>query len=412
MRGPWGAVILAVVALFCSAATAQARAPAQGPEGALLLIDADNGAVLQAENATHPWYPASLTKVMTAYLVFEALADGRLKFDDKVPVSRYAALQDPVKLGLGIGKQVRVKSLLEAMLVMSANDAAVVLAEAIAGSEAVFAEMMTRKARQLGMTQTIFRNASGLPDPDQVTSARDLAILARAVITSFPEHYGYFSRDHFSVSREVHPSTNGWVRAYPGAEGLKTGFTCGSGYNLIGAATREGRRLIGVVLGATSSGARNARMSQLMDRGFASLSDLSDVQLHAVKVGALPWEPVGAAPFVLSGKRCKVDATPVKYTAEDDGTLPGWGMIFGAFPSRSEAGSVLERNVGAVKELVGEARPVILPKIKGTPLRYTALLVGLDQRGAGQACQQLRERGVFCQAMPPAALNNPQALWR
>jgi len=405
MRGPWGAVILAVAALLCSAPTVEARAP----EGALLLIDADSGAVLQAENATHPWYPASLTKVMTAYLVFEALEDGRLKLDDKVPVSKYAALQQPVKLGLGIGKQVRVKSLLEAMLVMSANDAAVVLAEAIAGSEAVFAEMMTRKARQLGMTGTIFRNASGLPDPDQVTSARDLAILARAVITNFPEHYGYFSRDHFSVSREVHPSVNGWVRAYPGAEGLKTGFTCGSGYNLIGAATRDGRRLIGVVLGATSSGARNARMSQLMDGGFASLSD---VELHAVKVGALPWEPVGSAPFVLSGKRCKVDATPVKYTAEDDGTLPGWGMIFGAFPSRSEAGSVLERNVEAVKGLVGEARPVILPKIKGTPLRYTALLVGLDQRGAGQACQQLRERGVFCQAMPPGALNTPQALWR
>jgi D-alanyl-D-alanine carboxypeptidase len=405
MRGPWGAVILAVAALFCSAAAVEARAP----EGALLLIDADSGAVLQAENATHPWYPASLTKVMTAYLVFEALEDGRLKLDDKVPVSKYAALQQPVKLGLGIGKQVRVKSLLEAMLVMSANDAAVVLAEAIAGSEAVFAEMMTRKARQLGMTGTIFRNASGLPDPDQVTSARDLAILARAVITNFPDHYGYFSRDHFSVSREVHPSVNGWVRAYPGAEGLKTGFTCGSGYNLIGAATREGRRLIGVVLGATSSGARNARMSQLMDGGFASLSD---VELHAVKVGALPWEPVGSAPFVLSGKRCKVDATPVKYTAEDDGTLPGWGMIFGAFLSRSEAGSVLEQNVEAVKGLVGDARPVILPKIKATPLRYTALLVGLDQRGAGQACQQLRERGVFCQAMPPAALNNPQALWR
>lgn len=408
MRRPWGAVILAVAALLYGAATASARAP----EGALLLIDADSGAVLEAENATHPWYPASLTKVMTAYLVFEALEDGRLKLDDKVPVSRYAALQQPVKLGLGIGKQVRVKTLLEAMLVMSANDAAVVLAEAIAGSEAVFAEMMTRKARRLGMTQTIFRNASGLPDPGQITSARDLAILARAVIDNFPEHYGYFSRDHFSLSRQVHPSVNGWVRAYPGAEGLKTGFTCGSGYNLIGAATRDGHRLIGVVLGATSSGARNARMSQLMDGGFASLSDLSDVQLHAVKVSSLPWEPVGSAPFVLSPNRCKVDATPVKYTAEDDGTLPGWGMIFGAFPSRSEAGEVLEQNIEAVKGLVGEARPVILPKIKGTPLRYTALLVGLDQRRAGRACRQLRDRGIFCQALAPQALNNPQALWR
>jgi len=268
---------------------------------------------------------------------------------------------------------------------------------------------MTRKAHQLGMTQTVFRNASGLPNPDQVTSARDLAILARAVINNFPEHYGYFSRDHFSVSREVHPSVNGWVRAYPGAEGLKTGFTCGSGYNLIGAATRDGRRLIGVVLGATSSGARNARMSRLMDNGFASLSD---VDLHAVKVSALPWEPVGTAPYVLSGGRCKVAATPVKYAPEDDGTLPGWGMIFGAYLSRSEAGSVLEKNIAAVKGVVDDARPVILPKIKGTPLRYTALLVGLDQRAAGQACQQLRDSGVFCQALSPPALNNPQALWR
>ena len=258
-------IALALAAVLWAGSAQAAQKP---PKSAVLLVEDATGAVLEAENATHLWYPASLTKVMTAYLVFEALADGRLALDQKVPVSEHAVAQPPTKLGLGLGKNVRVKLLLEVMIVRSANDAAVVLAEAVSGSEAAFAQAMTRKARALGMSQTVFTNASGLPDEGQFTTARDMVILARAVIRDFPERYAFFAKPHFILRKRVRPTTTGWLRAYPGAEGIKSGFTCGSGYNLLSAAERDGRRLIGVVLGGRNSGVRNARMTKLMDKGF------------------------------------------------------------------------------------------------------------------------------------------------
>ena len=177
----WLAIVIAA-ALWCGPATAHESKV----HTAALLVDATSGQVLEAENANHLWYPASLTKVMTAYLVFEALADGRLALDQKVPVSKEAAAQPPTKLGLGVGKKVRVALLLETMIVRSSNDAAVVLAEAVSGSEEAFARAMTRKARSLGMTQTFFANATGLPDEAQVTTARDMVILARALLANLP----------------------------------------------------------------------------------------------------------------------------------------------------------------------------------------------------------------------------------
>ena len=397
-------IALALAAVLWAGSVQAAQNP---PKSAVLLVEDATGVVLEAENATHLWYPASLTKVMTAYLVFEALADGRLALDQKVPVSEYAVAQPPTKLGLGLGKNVRVKLLLEVMIVRSANDAAVVLAEAVSGSEAAFAQAMTRKARALGMSQTVFTNASGLPDEGQFTTARDMVILARALIRNFPERYAFFAKPHFILRKRVRPTTTGWLRAYPGAEGIKSGFTCGSGYNLLSAAERDGRRLIGVVLGGRNSGVRNARMTKLMDRGFGTPA-LPQAAMH---LEALPATPSGPAPYILPGRKCP--AAPAIGTASaTDGTLPGWGLVFGSFMNKTKASAAIAENRKALREVVEHGHPAIIAKTRPGPQRYAALLVGLREGDAGQACQHLRTQGIYCLAVPPKLLNSPHALWR
>ncbi|HMA14541.1 MAG TPA: serine hydrolase, partial [Kiloniellaceae bacterium] len=205
MRGLWGAAVLAVLLPWLSpAAAGEAR-----PEAAYLVIDAASGAVLAERNALQPSYPASVTKAMTAYMVFMAIAEGRLAPGQSVTVSAKAAAQPPTKLGLRAGGKATVKLLLEALIVRSANDAAVALAEAVSGSEAAFATAMTRQARALGMHQTVFANASGLPDPAQVTTARDLAILGRALATDFPDRFDLFSRRHVAFGQGSQPTLNG-----------------------------------------------------------------------------------------------------------------------------------------------------------------------------------------------------------
>ena len=402
MRGLRGVAIVIAAALWLS----PTAAPGAQPKSAYLLVEADSGRVLAAQNPTQHWYPASVTKVMTAYLVFEALADGRLRLDQKVPISAHAAAQPPTKLGLGRGKQVAVKLLLEAMIVRSANDAAVALAEAVSGSETAFATAMTRKAQALGMNQSVFANASGLPDQAQVTTARDLVILARALIADFPDLYRLFSKKHFVLNRRARSSTNGWSRGYQGAEGIKTGFTCGSGYNLLGAATRDGRRLIGVVLGGRSSGARNARMTKLMDAGFAGNPPERDLYLRD-----LPRQVSGSAPYVLAGPRCPVAPSP-NTASLSDGALPGWGLVFGSFVSKDQANARIEQNKAVLEEVIKKGKPAIIARTSIATHRYSALLVGLDQADAGSACRHLQSLGVYCLAVPPKLLNNPQALWR
>jgi D-alanyl-D-alanine carboxypeptidase len=370
---------------------------------AVLLVEGATGAVLEAENATHLWYPASLTKVMSAYLVFEALAEGRLDLDQAVPVSRHAAAQPPTTLGFGRGKRVSVKLLLEAMIVRSANDAAVVLAEAVSGSEAAFAAAMTHKADALGMTQTVFRNASGLPDDRQVTTARDLLILARALIADFPDRFGLFGQQQLTLGGRSHSTTNGWMKAYGGAEGIKTGFTCGSGYNLLSSAKRDGRRLIALVLGAKSSGGRNSRMTKLMNGGFAKGPPSPEA---ALLLDQLPREPSRVVPTILPADTCASTAVI------GGGHLPGWGVIFGTFVSRAKANQTIKRNRKVLKTVARRGRPAIIPKAREGPRRYSALLVGLKPADAGQACQRLRSQGIYCLALRPQQLNNRKAVWR
>jgi D-alanyl-D-alanine carboxypeptidase len=237
---------------------------------AWLVVEADTGKVLQADNATMPWYPASVTKIMTAYVTLKAVKEGRLTLESLVTVSPVAASQSPSKMGFKPGTQVTVENALAMMMVKSANDMAVVLAEGVGGSVDGFSAMMNATAQRLGMTQTSYVNPNGLPADGQITSARDLAILARAVIRDLPE-YEYFM--HIPAIRFGRRTTNNFnklIGRYAGADGFKTGFICASGYNLVGSATRNGKRLIAVVLGSTSGQARAVRAAQLLERGFAS----------------------------------------------------------------------------------------------------------------------------------------------
>jgi D-alanyl-D-alanine carboxypeptidase len=237
---------------------------------ARLVIEADSGKVLEAENATVPWYPASVTKLMTAYVTLQAVKDGKITLDTLITVSPTAASQSPSKMGFRPGTQLTVDNALKMMLVKSANDMAVVLAEGVGGSIDGFSVMMNDTAKKLGMTQTSYVNPNGLPADGQITSARDLAILARSFIKNLPEYEYFVHIPSIRFGRRVTQNFNRLIGRYPGADGFKTGFICASGYNLVASATRDGRRLIAVVLGASSGTMRAVRAAQLLDRGFAS----------------------------------------------------------------------------------------------------------------------------------------------
>ena len=232
------------------------------------MVEADTGKVLQAENATYPWYPASVTKLMTAYVTLKAVKDGRISLDTLLTVSPVAASQSPSKMGFRPGTQVTVDNALKMMLVKSANDMAVVLAEGVGGSIDGFSAQMNQTAQRLGMTQTSYVNPNGLPADGQITSARDLAILARAIIRDLPEYEYFVHIPSIRFGRRVTQNFNKLIGRYPGADGFKTGFICASGYNLVASATRNGKRLIAVVLGASSGQMRAVRAAQLLERGF------------------------------------------------------------------------------------------------------------------------------------------------
>jgi D-alanyl-D-alanine carboxypeptidase len=263
LRHPSLNLILLVAALALAA-------PRAVHAEALLVVEADTGKVLQADNATMPWYPASVTKIMTAYVTLKAVKEGRLTLESLLTVSPVAASQSPSKMGFRPGIQVTVENALAMMMVKSANDMAVVLAEGVGGSIDGFSAMMNQTAQKLGMTQTSYVNPNGLPADGQITSARDLAILARAVIRDLPEYEYFYHIPAIRFGRRVTNNFNHLIGRYPGADGFKTGFICASGYNLVGSATRNGKRLIAVVLGSTSGHQRAVRAAQLLERGFAS----------------------------------------------------------------------------------------------------------------------------------------------
>jgi D-alanyl-D-alanine carboxypeptidase len=268
---------------------------------ALLVVEADTGKVLQAENATYPWYPASVTKLMTAYVTLRAVKDGRISLDSLLTVSPVAAAQSPSKMGFRPGIQVTVDNALKMMLVKSANDMAVVLAEGVGGSVDGFSAQMNQAAHRLGMTQTSYVNPNGLPAEGQITSARDLAILARAIIRDLPEYEYFVHIPSIRFGRRVTQNFNKLIGRYPGADGFKTGFICASGYNLVASATRNGKRLIAVVLGASSGQARAVKAAQLLERGFAN-NTLSWLRPSLGTVDSLV--PIDASPPNLRDEMC------------------------------------------------------------------------------------------------------------
>ena len=301
----WGALGLTAwiaVSAFTETADARRRARADAgesyqPSYASIVVDANSGAVMQATNADSPRHPASLTKIMTLYLLFERLEQGKIKLTADLPVSAHAAVQAPSKLGLKPGETIRVETAIRAIVTKSANDVAVIVAEALGGDEANFAKLMTAKARALGMTQTVYRNASGLPEDQQITTARDQAILGRAIQDRFPTYYTYFSTRTFEYRGGSIRNHNHLLGAIEGVDGIKTGYIHEFGFNIVTSVRRANRHILAVVFGGRSAEARDARVRSLID---------NNINIAAVKRTAPPivegWETAQARKDTKEGK--------------------------------------------------------------------------------------------------------------
>lgn len=348
------AVILAVT-LLAGAGVMPARASGE----ALLLIEADSGKVLKAENATYPWYPASTTKLMTAYLTFRAIKEGRLTLDTLLTVSPNAAAQQPSKMGFRSGTRLTVDNALKMMLVKSANDIAVVLAEGVAGSIDRFADEMNATSRRLGMTQSSWVNPNGLPAENQITSARDMAILARQILLEFPEYNSYWDIQAIKFGKRVMRNTNALIVRYPGADGMKTGFICASGFNVVATATRGNRRLIAVVFGAPSSAVRSAKAAYMFETAFNN-TNLSWLTPSLGRVEDL--QPINASPPNLHDESCgKHRRRPGAELADGDEEegVKGFLSLFSSKPGHKP--SELIRNTVAltppIRVYAGRPRP-------------------------------------------------------
>src|SRR5689334_1889929 len=274
----WGALgLIAFSLVFALTDNADARrghsprgdgGEAYQPSYASIVVDVNSGAVMQATNADSPRHPASLTKIMTLYLLFERLEQGKIKLNTELPVSAHAAAQAPSKLGLKPGESISVETAIRAIVTKSANDVAVIVAEALGGDEPSFARSMTAKARALGMTQTFYRNASGLPDEQQITTARDQAILGRAIQDRFPNYYRYFATRTFEFRGHAIRNHNHLLGAIDGLDGIKTGYIHESGFNIVTSIRRANRHIIAVVFGGRSAEARDARVRSLIDNNI------------------------------------------------------------------------------------------------------------------------------------------------
>jgi D-alanyl-D-alanine carboxypeptidase len=363
-RSPPFPILAFAIIAGAMAGLASERAGAE----ALLLVDVSSGKVLHAENATYPWYPASVTKLMTTYTTLRAVREGRITLDSLFTVSANAATQAPTKMGFGVGTQVTVDNAIKMLMVKSANDMAVLLAEGVSGSIESFASEMNRNAKALGMTQTNYVNPNGLPADEQITSARDLAILARALIREFPEYDSYWHLPGIRMGKRVVRNYNTLLGRYPGADGMKTGFICASGFNLVATATRDGRRLIAVVLGAPSSGVRAVKAAHLLEQGFSS-APLSWLTPSLGAVESLT--PVDAAPVNLHEEMCgshrRRPAAEEEEQVEAGGSAPPADSPYAVFLSslrpQAKGASLLQAEANLGEPVVVFTGP---PKGQGT----------------------------------------------
>ncbi len=440
-------IAVTVIALL-SAYPAAARDGFSGDSGRAyeaIVLDAQTGQVLRELNADTTTQPASLTKMMTLYLTFEALNQGRLRLDQYVRVSADAASRAPSKLALVPGEAITVHDLILGVVTKSANDAAVVLAEALGGSESAFAQQMTWKARQLGMNYTVYRNASGLPDPEQRTTARDIARLALALYHQFPREYRYFSTREFVFRGQQMRNHNHLMEWYPGLDGIKTGYVNASGFNLAASAVRDGRRLVGVIMGGQSAGWRDRQMAGLLDQGFADLGSgqaagrpvIASVTPATTVVATTPAQTAAVPRTAPADAVPQANPAPVMASAAPQGDAAGtparsgvignalrhlspvakaeaapiarevagedWSIQLGAFRGEAAAEQAV-RHAAGVSSVRGKRHEILAPAKGDSNRLYRALLLHFNAKGAQAACAELHKKGLACTVVRPGAL--------
>lgn len=331
---PWRglAALMAGFALWLTAGPAAAQIGSD--RYAAIVLDARNGNVLIAANADEPRYPASLTKMMTLYMLFEALRDGRVQLGTPIRMSEEAASRPPSKLGLPPGMTLTAEQAILALVTKSANDVAAAVGEHLAGSEERFGQLMTMRARAIGMTRTTFRNASGLPDPDNVTTARDMATLGLRLVRDFPDRYRYFSTVHFSWGRQVIRNHNRMLGDYDGADGIKTGFIRDSGFNIVTSAMRDGVRLVGVTMGGASWVERDRHMGALLDQGFAQVGVAARPPSGLMAAAAAAGGVVGSARAATRAPDRRAAATRAATVSR---VGPGRGTVAASAATRAVA---------------------------------------------------------------------------
>jgi len=300
-----------------------AAAPAFAAKYASIVVDMDTAEVLHSKNADEPRYPASLTKVMTLYIVFDALESGKLKLTDKMKVSKFASRQSPSKLGLKAGSTIKVEDAIRALVTKSANDVAVVFAEHLSGSEAKFAVRMTKKAHDLGLDHTTFKNASGLPNREQTSTARDLSKLAEAMFFDHKEYYNYFSTPEFRWKKRAFANHNTLLKSVDGVDGIKTGFTNASGYNLMASAQRDGHRVIAVMLGGSSGKSRDAHVADLLNAAFYEINGKADEPEAVALLQRIAFGEIESVEPAYATMADRLAANQLKQIASADSTEEG-----------------------------------------------------------------------------------------
>jgi D-alanyl-D-alanine carboxypeptidase len=407
MKRLWLCVVGLLLALapFLAAFPAAAQvAPVSSPTGPVMagpyiVVDGATGETLLERNSGAPWFPASLTKLMTLYLVFEELKAGRLQLDTPLVMSKTAHDVEQVNLGVPIGGSIPVEFGVKAVVVRSANDVAAAFGERISGSGPAFAQRMTETAHRLGMTATTFRNANGLPDPGQLTTARDLAVLSIALARDFPQYYAYFQTDQLDYGRQHMKHGVKFVEMYaPYAEGLKTGFICASGFNLVGSAQRDGRRLIAVALGFRRADLRDEFMVRLMDEAFALKTGGSRQKVWQLANQAGP--PPNVFPYGECGQ--------IRYDMPGDAA---WLGTFGDWRTARTAYDQGQAELGRQGLRLG--KEWILPLSANKAVRQAAIIADLEPAAAEKLCAAYKAKKMFCEVKKPSEMVQPfSGFWR